>query len=307
MSLENPVIAIIGAGALGGYYGARLIQHGFDVHLFTRGDCGHIGRSGMRIESHDGDFILRPDQVHVYDDTRKMPAADWIIVTLKTTANDRLGELISPVLKDESVILTLQNGLGNEELLSRLFGAGRVMGGMAFICCNRVGAGHICHTDHGMIRLGEQAGGISPRARRMAEMFTASGVRCEAIGDLARGRWDKLIWNIPFNGLGGALDLTTDRLIGTEAGRRLVTGLMKEVIEIAAAQGIVFNLRVIEEKIIHTQTMGAYKTSMQLDRQAGRKMEIEAIVGRPLAEARKCAVATPCLQMLYDVLELAGC
>jgi 2-dehydropantoate 2-reductase len=308
VSLDDPVIAVIGAGALGGYYGARLIQHGHRVHLLTRTDCDHIRRAGMQIHSRDGDFSLRADQVHVYDDVRGMPKVDWVIVTLKTTANDRLAELVGPVLKEDSVILTLQNGLGNEELLGELFGAERIVGGMAYVCINRVGPGEISHTDHGMIRLGdfrrEPGGGISGHARRMAELFTASGVPCDALSDLARGRWDKLIWNVPFNGLGAALDMATDRLIGSNEGLRLVQRLMEEVIATCGALNIHFNLNVIEEKIRYTQTMGSYKTSMQIDRKLGHKLETEAILGRPIKEAKKHSIETPYMEMLYGVLSL---
>jgi 2-dehydropantoate 2-reductase len=304
VSLNDPVIAVIGTGALGGYYGARLIQHGHRVHLLARSDCDQIRRSGMQIHSHDGDFSLRADQVNVYDDPRAMPKADWVIVTLKTTANDRLGELVGPVLKEDSVILTLQNGLGNEELLGELFGRQRILGGMAFVCINRVGPGEISHTDHGLIRLGELEAGRSKRAQRMAEIFTASGVPCDALDDLTRGRWDKLIWNVPFNGLGAALDMTTDRLIGSKEGLNLVQRLMGEVIAACRPLNIHFDLNVIEEKVRHTQTMGPYKTSMQVDRQLGHKLEIEAIIGRPIKEAKKHAVETPYMEMLYGVLSL---
>jgi 2-dehydropantoate 2-reductase len=304
VSLENPVIAIVGAGALGGYYGARLIQHGYRVHLMTRHDCQAIRRDGMQIQSRDGDFSLAPKQINVYDDPRQMPKADLVIVTLKTTANHQFAELVSPVVKEDSVILTLQNGLGNEELLGELFGAEKVVGGMAFVCINRLGPGRISHTDHGMIRIGEPRGGASDRTKKIAAIFNASAVRCDVLNDLAHGQWDKLIWNVPFNGLGAALDMATDELIGSEAGLSMVRALCEEVICVCRPLNIRFDLKVIEEKIRHTQTMGSYKTSTQIDRQLGQPMEIEAIIGRPLALARNNGVKTPYLEMLYGMLSL---
>jgi 2-dehydropantoate 2-reductase len=304
MTLSDPVIAVIGAGAVGGYYGARLAQHGHNVHLLTHTDCNHIRRSGMTIQSQDGDFSLSPDQINVYDDPRQIPKADLVLVTLKTTANAHLRELILPVLKPDSIILTLQNGLGNEELLAELFGQERILGGMAFVCINRPNPGKILHTDHGVIRLGEPFGIASDRASKIADLFNTSHVKCEVLDDLTFGRWDKLIWNVPFNGLGAALDLTTDQIIGNEHGLNLVRHLMQEVIAAAQPLGVRFALTVIEEKIKHTQTMGAYKTSMQIDRHMGRPMEVEAIIGSPLKLARKMSVPTPCIQMLYDTLSL---
>ena len=175
MSLENPIIAVIGAGAVGGYYGARLAQHGFCVHLLSRGDGRAIAQSGMRIQSRDGDFSLSPGQIHAHENSASMPAADLILITLKTTANDQFDKLITPILKKDSVILTLQNGLGNEQRLAELFGAERVLGGMAFVCINRIGPGEILHTDHGLIQLGEFAGNSTQRAETIAAIFRKSG------------------------------------------------------------------------------------------------------------------------------------
>jgi 2-dehydropantoate 2-reductase len=304
MTLANPVIAVIGAGAVGGYYGSRLAQHGHNVHLLTRADCNHIRRNGINIHSHDGDFSLTPDQIHAYDDPRQMPKADLILITLKTTANDYLHDLVAPILKPDTIILTLQNGLGNEELLADLFGRERILGGMAFVCINRPGPGEILHTDHGVIRLGEPFNITSDRAKKIAGIFSASNVKCEVLDDLAFGRWDKLIWNVPFNGLGAALDLTTDQIISSPHGLALARRLMQEVIETAKSIGISFNLTVIEAKIRHTQTMGPYKTSMQIDRQMRRPMEIEAIIGKPLELAIAKSVATPYMKMLCDILQL---
>jgi 2-dehydropantoate 2-reductase len=296
----RPVIAVIGAGALGGYYGARLAQHGHDVHLHMRSDCEAVKRDGMRIESRDGDFVLAPQKVRVYDDPADMPKADLVLVTLKTTANDRLGELVAPVLQSDSAILTLQNGLGNEQRLAELFGEQRVLGGIAFVCINRTGPGEIAHLDHGLIRLGEYRGGPSERAHGLAQMFSSSNVPCTVLDSLAAGRWEKLIWNVPFNGLGALLDYATDQLL--ERAGDLVRQLMREVIDAAAGLEIDFDPTIIEEKMRHTLSMGTYKTSMQIDRQMSRPMEIEAIIGNPLAEAARQGVATPALAMLYHLL-----
>src|SRR5258706_11022093 len=135
--MEIPVIAIVGTGAVGAYYGGRLGQDGHDVHFLLRGDYQAVKEKGWTIRSCDGDFSLAPEMVHAYDDPAKMPKADLVIVTLKTTANDQFESLIAPLLKEGTSILTLQNGLGNEERLAELFGARRGLGGMSFGCFNR--------------------------------------------------------------------------------------------------------------------------------------------------------------------------
>ena len=298
---DRPTLAVVGAGAVGGYYGGRLAQHGHDVHFLFRGDYDAVRTRGLRVESCDGDFTLPPQTVRAYDDPRRMPRADLVIVTLKSTANDQFERLITPLVKDGTAILTLQNGLGNEERLAELFGARRVLGGMAFVCINRAGPGVIRHTDHGVIRIGDfsNPGGKSERASRVAEWFNASRVKCEVLDDLRWGRWQKLTWNVPFNGLGATFDLTTDRLIGGDEGRRMVQDLIREVIAAARADGVELPASLVETQVRNTTTMGPYRSSMQVDRQEGRPMEVEAILGEPLRRAKSKGVAVPVLEALY--------
>lgn len=301
----RPSIAILGAGALGGYYGARLAQSGLPVHFLLRSDYPIVKRQGLVIKSIDGDFALPPNAARFYDTPLEMPAVDLVIVTLKTTENHQFPSLIPPLLHDNTAILTLQNGLGNEDDLARLFGAGRILGGMAFTCINRLSPGVIHHQDHGQIKLGEFASpSNSSRARAISDLFISARVACSVLECLAVGRWDKLIWNIPFNGLSALLDTTTDRLISTAHGLGLVNALMEEVIAIAAAQDIHFPTDLPAQKIAHTRTMGPYLTSMHLDRRHRRPMEIDAILGRPLAVACSCNVPAPHLHFLHNALNL---
>ncbi|MDP9172242.1 MAG: 2-dehydropantoate 2-reductase [Planctomycetota bacterium] len=302
MSTGKPVIAVIGAGAVGSYYGARLAQHEHDVHFHMRSDWQIARKHGLRIKSPDGDFALPANTVNAYGDTTSMPRADLVIVTLKTTANDLLGPLIAPVLNENTAILTLQNGLGNEQVLAELFGAERILGGMAFVCINRIAPGEIHHLDHGLITIAELCVSPDDRVEGIAALFSSSKIRCRVLPDLMTGRWEKLIWNVPFNGLGALLDQTTDRLIHSPQGLMLVRQLMEEVIAAARGFGIEFGESVIEEKIEHTRSMGPYMTSMQVDRRNHRPMEIETIIGEPLRAARRKNIVTPRLQMLYDLL-----
>jgi 2-dehydropantoate 2-reductase len=301
----KPVIAIVGAGAIGCYYGGRLAQHGHDVHFLFRSGYEAAARNGLVVSSPDGDFSIAPNQLHVYRRPQELPRADLVIVTLKTTANDQFQPLIRPLLKDSTLILTLQNGLGNEERLADLFGRDRVLGGLAFVCVNRLPDGSIRHMDHGQIKIGELAGPPCQRTRDLADLFVSSRVNCHVLDDLRFGRWEKLVWNVPFNGLGALLGRTTDQLIGSKTGVELVTRLMREVIQAAAGLGLNLPGDLPEIKITQTRTMGAYRTSMQIDREQGRPLEIDSILARPLAAARAAGVATPYLEMLYNLLALA--
>ena len=270
-----------------------------------RSDYAHVQKHGLQVYSHDGDFTLSPAQLNVYDDAQRMPRVDLVIVTLKTTANDSFEPLICPLLHETTAILTLQNGLGSDQQLAELFGAQRVLAGLAFICTNRAEAGVIRHTDHGFIKLGEFAERrLSERATALAAMLQQAKVPATAIADIRVGQWEKLVWNVPFNGLGAALDAETDRLLATEPGRQIVRKLMHEVIATAASVGVALPAATAQLQIERTASMGAYVSSMQVDRRAGRPLEREAIVGRVLATAEKAGIDVPALRWLNDLLAI---
>jgi 2-dehydropantoate 2-reductase len=297
----RPLIAIIGSGAVGSYYGARLAQGGQNVHFLMRGDYQAVKQNGLTIKSWAGDFSLPAAGLNLHQQVRDMPRADLIIVTLKTTHNDQFDPLIRPLLKDDTAVLTLQNGLGNEERLAELFGAHRILGGMAFTCINRIAPGVIDHSAHGQIRLGEFGGGPSDRASRIAALFTRCRIPCDVLNDLRYGRWEKLVWNIPFNGLSTVLDQTTDQLLASHEGEQLVRKLMAEVIASARANGVTMDEALIELNIARTREMGAYRTSMHVDRQMHRDLEVEAILGHPARAGAARGVANIYMQMLYSL------
>jgi 2-dehydropantoate 2-reductase len=297
-------IAVIGAGALGLYYGAMLQRAGNEVRFLLRRDYEAITARGLTVTSPAGDFHL--DSVAGFREPAAMGEVDLVLVGLKTFANDRLIELMRPLMRRETAVLTLQNGLGNEELLAEAFGAGRVLGGVAFLCSNRGEPGVVHHLGQGPIRLGEFAGGLSERALAVAGMFNAAGVRCEAVADLAKARWEKLVWNIPFNGLCALTAAPTDRLLAHPSTRREVASLMAEVIEAANAQGLSSPIDAapfIARMLELTEPMGDYHPSMMLDRLEGRPLELEAIYGIPLRMAAEKGVEMVRVRMLHALLE----
>lgn len=299
-------VAVVGAGALGLYYGAMLQHSGVDVHFLLRRDFDAIARSGLQIYSPVGDFHLAA--IKGYRSAEEIGAADLVLVGLKTFANDQLKTLIAPLLKSNTAILTLQNGLGNEDLLADTFGDERVLGGIAFLCSNRGAPGTVHHLGEGRIRLGEFRGGLSPRSEALAAMFRDAGVACEAVADLCRARWEKLVWNIPFNGLAALLDKDVTELLTFAPTRELVRELMLEVIAGANAQGLTQEIdgpKFSTQMLTFTDGMDHYRPSMQIDRAEGRPLELEAIYGIPLRQAAACGVAMTRVQMLYRLL-LAG-
>ena len=298
--------AILGTGALGGYYGACLQRVGLEVHFLLHRDYQHVREQGLVIESPDGDFNL-PD-VNAYDDVAQMPACDVVIVALKTTQNHLLPDMLPPVVKDDGVVLVLQNGLGIEQEVAQLVGSERVMGGLCFLCSNKVGPGHIHHLDYKQITLGEslpdyQPGGLTQRMRQIADDFERAGIPITLAEDLLLARWQKLVWNIPYNGLSVVLDATTNELMADNSTRSLVEQLMGEVLAGAAATGRKISDRFIQTMLDYTEKMTPYRTSMKIDYDEGRPLEVEAIVGNPLRVATAASTDLPLISMLYRQLK----
>ena len=260
--------------------------------------------NGWTIKSYMGDFHVGPEKFHAYNDPAQMPPMDLVVVTLKSTSADSYEPLIRPLLKEDTGIVTLQNGLGNEDRLVSIFGQERIVGGLAYVCCTRIGPGVIDHLFNGKIQIAELSGEHSERVSQIAEIFNSSQVPAEILKNLWWGKWRKLVWNIPFGGLGALLDLTTDELLADERGVQLVSALMSEVIAAAAAQGHAMPPDLAQQMIPYTLGMGHYHSSMKVDRNQGRPMEIEAIFGEPLRQARKRGVETPILAMVYEMLSI---
>jgi len=296
-------VAIVGAGALGLYYGALLHKSGIKTHFLLRRDYDAILKNGLRVYSINGDFCLQ--QVNAWQKPEEIGAVDLVIVGLKTFANSSYQELIAPLLKNDTLILTLQNGLGNEETLAELFGAERIIGGVAFLCSNRGEPGTVYHLGAGRIVLGDFATNGSARVAQLAAMFSAAGVDCKTTDDLKRARWEKLVWNIPFNGLATLLLQSVDRLLVVRETRKLVKELMLEVIEAGNRQELKSQIpaKFAESMLEFTDTMGNYKPSMQIDREEGRELEIGAIFRIPLKFAAEKGVAMPRVEMLATLLE----
>jgi 2-dehydropantoate 2-reductase len=291
------LIAIIGSGAIGLYYGGRLAQSGHDVRFLIRNDYDEVMKHGIDVKSIHGDFHL--PHVKALKNTKEIGAVDLVIIAWKTTSNHLLKEILPPLLHKKTQVLTLQNGLGNCESISEIIGENRVIGGLCFVCINRISAGHIHHSANGKVSLAEFSKGIPNRADAIAQMFEESSISAIVETNIEEVIWRKLIWNIPFNGLviteGGK---TTDQLLSDHSIVKKIKSLMHEVIQIAKARGFVIDEKIIALNIKNTRAMGAYKPSSLIDWQEGREIEIDAIWTNALQHARDLEVNVPHLEKL---------
>ena len=295
---DSPRVAVIGTGAIGSFYGGKLAVGGRDVHFLVRGGFDQIKRFGIRIRGKKESFHV--EKAQIYQTSAAIGPCELVLIAVKATNNDAILELIPPLLDRDTILLTLQNGVGNEEFLARHFGSERVMGGLCFICLNRISPGLIEHVDHGHLNLGELAGMAKERTRNLARQFSQCGVECRVVDNLMEERWHKLVWNIPFNGLTiVAGRITTADILRDPALRSAAIALMNEVVAGAKSCGYNLPMDVVLEQIRRTETMGAYKPSTLLDFEAGRALEVEAIWGEPLRRAQAHGAAMPQLEKLY--------
>ena len=313
-------IGVIGCGALGSYYGALLSRIGGVVHFLSRSDYDAVRQHGVRILSSSGDFIAHPK---VSMSPENIGPCDVVLICLKTTANDQLPRLLRPMLGQQTLAITLQNGLGNEEVLASVVDPARVLGGLCFVCLNRLEPGVVRHTGYGHVLLGEFQRSPQQRTHDLAALFVRAGVKCSVTKNLEEAHWEKLVWNIPFNGLGTASAAgyeaiftghvpeswtrqtcrTTDLLLDGGRWEELVRELMGEVIGTAQAMGLGLGPDLATKQIDRTRSMGAYKASTLIDFELGKPLEIETMFLNPLRKAKELGVAAPRLTALCAVLE----
>ena len=275
--------AIVGSGAIGGYYGGRLAHSGCDVHFLFNTEYEYVAQNGLRVDSVKGNFVINP--IKAYKSTDDMPKCDAVLVGLKSTQNHLLPQILPPLLKPDTLVVLIQNGLGLEAQLASALPHQPIAGAAAFICSSRVGKGHICHADYGAITVGMYQSDCQNVIAQMKADFEQADVPFIIATNLNETRWRKLVWNIPYNGLTVALNTSTDRLMATPSTRALVTDLMNEVVDAASVCGANIEREFVDKMLAMTDRMTPYSPSMKLDFDNHRPMEIEAIYSNPVKTA----------------------
>ncbi len=294
--------AIIGTGALGGYYGGRLAESGQEVHFLYHTEYDYVKAHGLAVKSVNGDFQL--DHLNLYKDPKDMPPCDVVIVALKSTQNGLLPDMLRPIIKDTTTLILLQNGIGLEQELSESFPRNAIGGAMAFICAYRTSPGHITHADYGELTVAYLGNHVDEYvAKKIKTDFENAKVPYTQGDDLNFFRWRKLVWNIPYNGLTVILKTTTDRIMKDEASRQLARDLMQEVIEGARVCGTSIKDSFADHMMDNTDHMEPYAPSMRLDYDHHRKMEIKAIYSNAIHLAKEAGYAMKKVEMLEQQLK----
>ena len=313
-------ICIVGCGAIGSYYGAKLLNAGNETWFLLRSDYDQVSKDGVFIESVDGDFHVNPLSAKCPDE---VGICDAVFIGLKTTANNQLKQLITPLVDSHTMVVTLQNGLGNEEKLAEFLSAKNILGGLCFVCLNRIRPGYIRHINGGDVSIGEFTGKATDRTYQIANMFESVGIRCNVCDNLQKAHWEKLIWNIPYNGLGVAacagyetvlngsqVDfsnlnpcLPTDKIHADKRWESLLIELMKEVVSAGNNLGLQISESKIDYNISRTQDMGDYWASTLLDFKNRRPIELDSMFKIPLQIGKSAGTKMPYLENMCCVLE----
>jgi 2-dehydropantoate 2-reductase len=287
---------IIGTGAIGGYYGAKLAHAGQEVHFLLHSDYEYVRQHGLQVNSCNGSFHLA--DVNAYQHTEEMPSCDVVLVGLKSVNNGKLQSLLPPLLQANTLMVLIQNGIGVEEDVQKMFPDVQLAAGLAFICSAKTEPGLVSHQCYGSINLANYSCRDEALMQAVVDEFRQADIETGFV-EYHEARWKKAVWNMPFNGMTVALHTQTDLLLKNKSTRQLIREQMMEVVSTAQHLGVKnLDASFVDKMIETTDAMTPYSPSMRLDYDFHRPMEIYYLYTRPLQIAREAGCRMPKLEML---------
>ncbi|MBS7327025.1 MAG: putative 2-dehydropantoate 2-reductase [Thiopseudomonas sp.] len=303
---KHPPVGIIGTGAIAGYYGLMLARAGVSVRFLARSDHDVLAAQGLQLNSSTLGELRQP--VDLCSDMGGLAGCDWILVATKTTANADVAQLLAQLPNPVVNVVLLQNGFAVEDELRPLLPARmRLFAGLCFIYARRTAPGQISHQGGGSIHIGYHSGALNTEqgealAAQLVQLFNDAGVSAQQAAVL-KARWQKLVWNVPYNGLSVVLNATTQQMMEHSPTQALIRDLMQEVVDAATACGCPLSDKLVPSMLDTTSKMGDYHPSMYADFAAAKPLELQAIYRAPLAAATQVGHCMPKTRMLLQQLE----
>jgi 2-dehydropantoate 2-reductase len=312
---------IAGAGAIGAYIGARMAQAGFDVTLFARGPhLRAMQEHGVRIKSSEGDFVARPT---IASSLEEVGPVDVVFLGVKAHGLPQLAPLLQPVLGPDTTVVSTQNGIpwwyfqgfGGEweglrlervdpgGVISSALEAKRVVGSIIYFATEIAAPGVIHHTEGNRITLGEPDGTRSDRIRVLAESLIASGFRCPITARIRQEIWVKVLGNASFNPVSALTRATLVQIARDPGTSSVIRSIMQEVEAVSHKLGMELPVS-IDQRIAGAEKVGEHKTSMLQDLEAGRPMELEALVGAVVELGERVGLAMIATRTVYNCTKL---
>jgi 2-dehydropantoate 2-reductase len=312
---------IAGAGAIGAYIGARMAQAGFDVTLFARGPhLRAMQEHGVRIKSSEGDFVVRPT---LASSLEEVGPVDVVFLGVKAHGLAQLAPHLGPVLGPDTTVVSTQNGIpwwyfqgfGGEweglrlervdpgGVISSAIETKRVVGSIIYFATEIAAPGVIHHTEGNRITLGEPDGTRSDRIRALAESLIASGFRCPVTTRIRQEIWVKVLGNASFNPVSALTRATLVQIARDPGTASVIRSIMQEVEEVSHKLGMELPVS-IDQRMAGAEKVGEHKTSMLQDLEAGRPMELEALVGAVVELGERVGLAMTSTRTVYHCTKL---
>ena len=296
-------ILIYGAGGVGAFFGALLARAGCDVHFVARGAHLEALRSrGLRIRSHLLGDVEVP-RVSVYSSAAESGRADLVLVCVKTHQTESILDDLALAVGDDTVLIALQNGVESDEQLAARFGGSRVLPAAVYVGATIDEPGVVNHAAPARISIGARHGFDEQRLAAIHDTLASTGQVVQVSPDIQRERWRKLMWNASFNTVSAVTLRTPAELLALPETRALIVDIMSEVAEVARAHGIDLLRADIDEHIAWTERASGMKTSTMVDRERGRTMEADALIGVIVRKGREAGIQTPASQTMYALMK----
>ncbi len=299
-------IVIAGAGAVGSYYGGLLALEGHDVHFLARGDhLWAMRQKGLRIQDTfrglDQTFPVRA----VEGDSFKWhwEAADLVLLTSKTQDIHSVLDQISPIVGPNTLLLSLQNGIESELMMSARFGDACILGGLCYISAQMPAPGFIHQTIEGKILFGELTSHESLRTQKLAAIFSDAGIVSEISSNIKKDLWEKFAWNVPFNQMAAIGDMNVGQLLDVPAIRDAIREVMEEVRQIALVHHVVLSDDLFDRHMELSELNRPLIPSLLQDARKGKPTEHDTFGGFIVREGRKYGIPTPYNQQLTHFLD----
>jgi len=294
-------IMVVGAGSVGGFFGAHLAKNNPNVSFLLRPrTLEAVKRNGLTIKSAKGNFTVHPPAA---SDPRKLATPDLIILAVKAYDLDEVMTQLEPVLTDRTVILTLQNGIDTEDRIIARLHRDCVVGGVAFIYSKIVEPGVIEHYKRGGVAIGELMGHKSERLSQIAEIFKQAGISCQLSEDIRKSKWEKMCWNCVFNPLTVVIDDKVAKALDHPEMAGVIRQIVGEVAAVSAAVKVPLALDMAEKVVKWTQELRDIHTSMYDDWKAKRQTEIDYLNGYIVRVGRELGIPTPVNEALTAMVK----
>jgi len=299
---QAPTILIYGAGGVGAFFGALLARSGHDVRFVARGaQLEALRAGGIRIQSALlGDMQVPTPTVHAR--AAESGQADLVLVCVKTHQTDAILDDLSAVVGEQTILVTLQNGVESDEVLAARFGARRVLPAVVYVGATVEAPGVVRHDAPAKIVIGARQGFDRARVAGVRDVLAAAGQPVQIAEDIQRERWRKLIWNASFNSVSAVTLRAPGELLALPETRALLLEIMHEVVGVGRALGIDLRESDVDAHVAWTERASAMRTSTMVDRERGRTMEADALVGVIVRKGREAGVDTPASRAMYALM-----